>query len=165
MKPNLKAVFTAFIVFAFQRSVFAQVNNAEEGTISIPTTIARETDIYFENNGDKQMASITVSPIETIISKTGEVLVRHKARSGAGSYRLTGQIGYLYAITLPTSLTVNTGEQYITIEQFTSYPSANGILDAHGTQQIKIGATYNVNAQQPDNLTSSGTAQVTINYN
>ncbi len=162
MKPNLKAVFTAFIVFAFQRSVFAQVNNAEEGTISIPTTIARETDIYFENNGTHPPGSITISPIETIISRSGDVSVRIKT---AGSYLLTGQVGYLYAITLPTSFIVNNGGKYIIAEKFTSHPSANGILDTRGTQQLKIGATLHVSDNQSVGEHKADIAQITINYN
>ncbi|MCD6013849.1 MAG: hypothetical protein K0Q79_3711 [Flavipsychrobacter sp.] len=162
MSLNLKAVFTAFIVFAFQRSVFAQ---ASVESIVIPTTIAKETDIYFENGMQPPAGSITISPIETTISKTGDVSVKSRTATSPGSYMLTGQIGYLYAITLPVSYTVSNGGKYITAEKFTSYPATNGILDTRGMQMLKIGATFHVSDKQSTNNRNANTAQVTINYN
>lgn len=87
MKRNLRTVFTAFIVFVTTRHALAQ-------SIVIPTTFVKQTDLHLDNKGvASRPATIIISPSETTyVSNT---------RTGAASFTLTGQVNYLYAITLP----------------------------------------------------------------
>jgi len=151
MKRNLRTVFTAFIVFATTRNALAQ-------SIVIPTTFVKQTDLHLNNKGTAASpATVIISPSETAYAGNTKV--------GAASFTLTGQVNYLYAITLPASCVIDrTG--YVTADHFTSYPTSTGILNANGIQLLSVGATLRIGPKQPANsFTCSGTALITINYN
>jgi hypothetical protein len=84
----------------------------------------------------------------------------------AASFTVNGQGVYTYAITLPeSSLTLTSGANTMTASAFTSTPDAIGTLTA-GTQTLKVGATLNVAAAQPEGVYVSETPfDVTVNYN
>lgn len=151
MKRNLKAIFTAFIVFVTTRNALAQ-------SIVIPTTFLKQTDLHLDN---KSLAAsqgiIIISPSETAYSGN--------TKKGAANFTLTGQVNYLYTITLLASCVIDrTG--YVTAERFTSYPTSTGILNANGMQLLSVGATFRIGSKQSTGSYScSGTALVTINYN
>ncbi len=151
MKRNLRTVFTAFIVFATTRNALAQ-------SIVIPTTFVKQTDLHLDNKGVASTpATIIISPSETTYVSN--------AKAGAASFTLTGQVNYLYAITLPASCVIDrTG--FVTADHFTSYPTSTGILNANGIQLLSVGATLRIGPKpSAGSYSCSGSALVTINYN
>lgn len=150
MKRNFKAVFTAFMLFIIHRT------NAQ--SFDIPTTFVKQTDLHLDNKAPAaHQSSITVPPVDPGHSNS--------TGTGAASFTLTGQINYLYTITLPASCVIDrTG--YVTAERFTSYPTSTGILNANGMQLLSVGATFRIGSKPfAGSYSCSGSALVTINYN
>lgn len=85
----------------------------------------------------------------------------------SAQFTVSGEPGYSYAITLPASvvLTDAVSSATMTVNAFTSTPSATGTLTA-GTETLLVGATLNVGASQAAGLyTNAAGFEVTVNYN
>ena len=67
---------------------------------------------------------------------------------------------------MPASVTISSGANNMTVNAFTSTPSATGTLSALGAQTVTVGATLNVGASQASGVYTSATSfDVTVNYN
>ena len=83
----------------------------------------------------------------------------------ASAWSVTGIPGAPFAITLPTSVTINNGVENMTVTNFgRSGGLAQQYLDAAGNASFNVGARLNVGANQPAGI-YSGTFNVTVNYN
>ena len=82
--------------------------------------------------------------------------------SGAG-FNVTGASGQAYFITLPSSATLTSGGDTMTIDTFNHDAGASPSL-VGGSDTFNVGATLNVGATQAAG-TYSGTFAVTVNYN
>lgn len=82
----------------------------------------------------------------------------------ASSWVVTGIPGAPYAVTLPTSVTINNGTENMTINNFARSGSSQLALDAGGNGNFTVGARLNVGANQPAGI-YTGTFNVTVNYN
>ena len=86
----------------------------------------------------------------------------------SGSFSVTGQGNYTYAITLPSSPVIidnsgSGGTGTMTIDTFTSNPSGTGTL-SNGSQTLKVGATLSVDMnQEAGDYTGSYTVEVAYN--
>lgn len=83
-------------------------------------------------------------------------------------FAITGEPGYVYTITLPSSAVTLSGTgstpPTMTVDTFTSNPTSTGTLDATlGTSTLNVGATLHVGANQTPGL-YSGTFSVTVAY-
>ena len=171
MKINFKAIITAFIILGCNRTIFAQALNADPDRqeIATPITVARETDIYLQRSVSGTLPeSVTILPSgNPVIASASTKLFPIKTTASPASYALTGKPDYLYAITLPTNCIINnTGLHNIIAEKFTSYPTAEGILNDGGMQLLTIGATIIFHSKPGmPSCTSTAAAQVTVNYN
>ena len=85
----------------------------------------------------------------------------------AASFTVSGQAGYTYAITLPSSCTITDGSSNnMTVNGFTSTPATTGTLSSGGTDVLNVGATLNVSAAQVAGTYTNATGvPVTVNYN
>jgi hypothetical protein len=88
----------------------------------------------------------------------------------AASFTVTGVAAATYTITLPAgATTVSDGTNTMTIDTWTSNPAGTGTLTG-GTSTLLVGATLNVDADQPggvyntSNAGGSGEFTVTVNY-
>ncbi len=82
----------------------------------------------------------------------------------AAQFTVTGEEGYTYAITLPDEVTLTSeGEGTMIVTNFTSTPSEEGLL-TEGTQDLLVGATLTVEADQPSGE-YVGEFEVTVAYN
>ena len=81
----------------------------------------------------------------------------------AASFDVTGASGANYSITLPSSATLSSGGNTMTIDTFTDDAGATPTLSG-GSDTFNVGATLNVGATQAAG-TYSGTFSVTVNYN
>ena len=81
----------------------------------------------------------------------------------AASFDVTGEGANTYSITLPSSATLTSGANTMTVDTFTDDAGATPTL-AGGSDTFNVGATLNVGAAQASG-TYSGTFSVTVNYN
>lgn len=87
---------------------------------------------------------------------------------GAASFAVTGDSTLTYAITLPSTSTISTGDgigatKNMTVSSFVSNPSGTGTLTA-GAQTLLVGATITTVASQLAGA-YTGTFTVTVAYN
>ncbi|MFQ5618409.1 MAG: DUF4402 domain-containing protein [Rhodospirillales bacterium] len=81
----------------------------------------------------------------------------------AASFDVTGEPGAAYAITLPSSATLTSGGNTMTVDTYTHDAGAAPTLPG-GSDTFNVGATLNVGGAQAPG-TYSGTFDVTVNYN
>lgn len=109
--------------------------------------------------------SVVISPVGGRSASGGVVLI--SASDGApGQFTISGDPDFTYSISLPSDGTVELTDgagHRMTVNGFTSSPSLSGQLNFAGTQELAIGATLNVGANQPAGNYSGGFL-VTVNY-
>ncbi len=86
------------------------------------------------------------------------------AQHGAASFNVVGTGTLTYAITLPGSITLSSGGNPMTVDEFISTPPDAGQLAANGKQSVVVGATLHVLANQPVGI-YTGTFDVSVAYN
>ena len=108
--------------------------------------------------------SVTIDPSlssSRTKSGTGGMLV---GNGTSAIVSITGQANYPVNIVLPTSVTVTSNSNQMTLNNFLSSASGNSLtLDGTGTANFQIGATINLTQNQPVGL-YEGTFQVIVNY-
>ncbi len=82
----------------------------------------------------------------------------------AASFDVTGDGNANYSTTLPSSTTLTSGGNTMTVDTFTDDAGVNPKLPAGGSETFNVGATLHVGATQASG-TYSGTFSVTVNYN
>ncbi len=81
----------------------------------------------------------------------------------AASFDVTGRVGQAYSITLPSSATLTSGANTMTVDTYTDDTGGSPQLDGTGSDTFNVGATLHVGATQASG-TYSGTFSVTVNY-
>ena len=160
------------LVLGCTSSSFAQASaTATASAILItPITIVKNVDMNFGNVAVSASIAGTaiLSPAGTR-STGGAGGVTLPATTGtvaAASFTVSGQGSYTYAITLPISATITSGINNMTVNTFTSSPSATGLLSSGGSQTLTVGATLNVaSGQVAGTYTNATGVPVTVNYN
>jgi hypothetical protein len=89
--------------------------------------------------------SVSTASVRT---STGGVTLAGLTPATASSFAVTGDAGDTYAITLPTSTTIASGANSMTVDTFTSAPDTTGTLSGGGTDTVLVGATLHVGANQ-----------------
>jgi hypothetical protein len=149
-------------------SVLAQASATAtaSATIVTPISISKNTDMNFGNIAtDGSVGTVVLSPSNGRTSTGGVTLPATTGTVTAASFTVSGSGSYTYAITLPSSVTITSGSDQMTVDTFTSTPSTTGTLSS-GEQIITIGATLNLVASQAEGTYTSGTPfAVTVNYN
>lgn len=169
---NLKKLFTlAIAVTGFSAAAIAQNNVATataSATIITPITIARLTDMNFGNVVSNTTGGTVVLSPAGARTQTGIQLPATTGTVAAASFKVDGQAGYAYSVTLPTAayeIKTGSGEEteVMTLTDFIS--DSTGIITG-GTQTLNIGATLNVVANQSAGIYTGATPiSVTVNYN
>ncbi|ASO07427.1 DUF4402 domain-containing protein [Arenibacter algicola] len=139
-------------------------------TVVAPIAISKTTDMNFGNVAVSSLNSGTVvlAPAGTRTTTGDATTPATSGTVSAASFSITGESGYTYAITLPSSaitLEANAGANSMTIGSFTSDPDATGTLTG-GAETVNVGATLNLSAGQAAGVYNSTSAlTVTVNYN
>lgn len=146
----------SFIFFvSFNEAVSSQV-------IGITKTI----DMSFGNIAVITSGTVVLTPNGSRAGTGGITLPVITGSVMAASFDVNGGANLTYAITLPLSCNISSGSNNMTIDTFTSSPSATGTLSGTGTQQLNIGATLNIpGAQAPGTYISGSPFTITVNYN
>ncbi len=173
MKNIVKIFATAAIIIAGTDASFAQATAtaSASATIITPISITKTVDMRFGNVAvSATIAGTTVlapAGTRTTGGAGGVTLPATTGTVSAASFTVSGQGSYTYAITLPTTATITDASSHtMTVNAFTSSPSATGLLSAGGTQTLTVGATLNVAAAQAAGTYTNATGvPVTVNYN
>ena len=170
MKKGTKLILAALVMMVSASGAYAQATATATATATIvtPISIIKTVDMNFGNVAVQTATAGTavLTPAGSRTSTGGVTLPATAGTVTAASFTVNGQGAYTYAITLPsTALTITSGVNTMTVNAFTSTPSATGALTA-GTQTLTVGATLNVAAAQAPGVYVSGTPfSVTVNYN
>jgi hypothetical protein len=172
MKNISKVIATAVIAISFSNGSFAQATAtaAASATIITPISIVKNIDLNFGNVAVSASLAGTVvlapAGTRTTGGAGGVTLPVENGTVAAANFTVSGQATYTYAITLPSSATISSGSNTMTVNGFTSTPSTTGTLSSGGTQTLLVGATLNVTAAQAaGTYTNSTGVPVTVNYN
>ncbi len=173
MKNITTAIIIAVTTLGSASFSFAQssATAAAGANIITPIAITKVTDMNFGNvavsasNGGTVILS--TSSNRTTGGAGGTTLPATSGTVGAAEFSISGQPGYTFVITLPSSCTITDGSGHtMTVNSFTSNPSSTGTLSSGGTQNLKVSATMLVAAAQPSGTyTNSSGVPVTVNYN
>jgi hypothetical protein len=137
------------------------------GTVDVTITIAAP--ISISSSGDMDFGTmvttgtagtVTVTPAGARSSVDVDLLGGSPA---AASFDVTGEGNANYSTTLPSSTTLTSGGNTMTVDTFTDDAGANPRLTG-GSDTFNVGATLHVGATQASG-TYSGTFSVTANYN
>ena len=173
MKNLTKVLAIASILIAGSTASFAQATAtaSASATIVTPIAISKTVDMNFGNVAVSATiagtAVLAPAGTRTTGGAGGVTLPVTAGTVAAASFNVTGQASYTYAITLPTTCTLSDGASHtMTVNAFTSSPSATGALSTGGTQTLNVGATLNVAAAQAaGSYTNATGVPVTVNYN
>lgn len=171
MQKTARIFTIAVALVGFVSSSFAQesATATASATIVTPISITRNVDLKFGNVAVQSATGGTVV-LDTAGVRTPTDGVTLPAITGivsAASFTIGGTANYAYGVTLPSSVTLNSGGNTMTADVFTSNPSGlGGVLSAGGSQTLKVGATLNVAAAQAAGSYLSTTPfTVTVVYN
>ncbi len=165
-----KLTFAALglLAFAFNSNAQSTATATATATVITPISISKTTDMSFGNLAVQSGTGGTVvlAPVGTRTITDGVTLPSTTGPVSAATFTVTGSGTSTYAITLPSlvTLTLSGGVATMAASSFTSNPSATGALSS-GTQDIAVGATLTVAAGQLAGVYTSGSFDVTVNYN
>jgi|WetSurMetagenome_2_1015567.scaffolds.fasta_scaffold09550_4 hypothetical protein len=170
MKAIKSFAVIGLMMFAFSASALAQISATATASATIvgPIGITNGGNMSFGNVAVNNVAGTVLLPSVGARSVTGGCTLPAVTGSPAAAiFNVTGAANYTYAITLPsTPTTISSGANNMTVDAFTSTPTNTGTLDGTGAQQITVGATLHVSANQAAGTYTSATPfSVTVNYN
>ena len=172
MKNLTKVLAIASILIAGSTASFAQATAtaSASATIVTPISISKTTDMSFGNVAVSASiagtAILTPSGSRSTGGAGGVTLPVTTGTVAAAAFTVSGQGSYTYSITLPSSCTLSSGSNTMTVNAFTSLPATTGALSAGGTQTLTVGATLNVSAAQAaGSYTNAAGVPVIVNYN
>ena len=171
MKNIQKHLLLTFTLLCIYSTSFGQASATATATATIitPISITKTADMNFGNVAVTAASGTVVMTPAAVRSLTGGVTL--PATTGAvtaASFTVSGEASYTYAITLPTTHTITSGVNNMTVNTFTSTPSSTGTLSSAtpGVQTLNVGATLVVGGSQASGVYQSATPfTVTVNYN
>jgi len=166
---NLIPVFASILmVVTFASTVKAQVTGTATGTATVitPISISKTVDMNFGSIASSSSLGTVVLATDNTRSKTGGVTLPAVAGTvTSAQFTVNGLGTSSFSITLPTTYTITSGVNTMSIDAFTSTPSGSGSL-VGGTQTVKVGATLHVAASQLAGAYTNATGfPVVVNYN
>ena len=176
MKNLTKILTMAGIVacsaFATKASAqqIATDNGDAHATVVTPISIAKAADMEFGNLAVDASGGTVVLPATGSRTTTGGVTLPSTTGTvNAASFTVSGQANYVYAITLPSSITITDGASHnMTINSVVSSPTvaSGGTLSAGGTETLYVGGTLNVTGSQtPGTYNTTTPFDVSVVYN
>ncbi|MFZ3042283.1 MAG: DUF4402 domain-containing protein [Thiobacillus sp.] len=132
-------------------------------TVITPIAIANTADLAFGKFAASTGGTVVMSPAGTRTA-TGAVVLSTVTPGAAASFDVTGDNNATYAITLPATASIASGANTMTVDTFTSTPSATGTLSATGAETVTVGGTLTVASAQVAGA-YTGTFDVTVEYN
>jgi hypothetical protein len=166
MKKLFKFIGLSVVTICFSATVFGQGVSATANASAViitPIAITKTTDMSFGNLAVGASGGSIILSTASGRTATGDVSYQAAPAATAAAFDVTGSAGLSYAITLPTTATITSGANSMTINTFVSNPTSPSTLVA-GSNTLLVGATLVVGASQPTG-TYTGTFDVTVGYN
>lgn len=163
---TLKLVAACVIAFMGVGVGLARASGTAGGQTDVVVAIANEAlqDLNFGNiiaGGTDGTVKISTASVRTF---TGGASAGPANGEACAIFRVTGHPGDSYSISLPSSVTIEHNAETMLVNTFVSTPGGVGILSGAGEQQVNVGATLHVSAnQQPGSYSHS--FDVTVAYN
>lgn len=171
-----KLFLFSLVLLGFSAGAFAQ----QTATASSIATATIVTPISIAHDGaDMNFGNVSVSPVTggTVILATdgnrtstgGVTLPAITGVVSAAVFTISGEIGYAYTISLPTTdyiITDPVSLDIMEVNNFISLPAEGTQTLTAATQSLSVGATLNVGAGETSGVYTNATGfDVTINYN
>lgn len=155
----VKQLRVARVICAFGAAIMATA------AYGVEITIVNTQGLAFGSFAAGSGGTVMVSPAGTCTAGGDVVLLSLEACTTA-EFTVSGDPNATYTIDLPadgtSSLSGPGTDMAVTL--FTSNPATIGMIGAGGTQVLSVGATLNVNSNQPAGA-YSGSFSVIVNYN
>ena len=166
MKKLITIFAGALTVIGFS-TTFAQSTASADASARIvsPLQITKTADLKFGNIAAGPSAGTVDMAISDVRTATGGVtLIAAGNVSNAAAFDIIGYPDASFTISLPSSILIASGANDMQVDNFVSSLGATSALDAQGEAALKVGATLNVDANQPVGL-YTGAFDVTVAYN
>lgn len=163
---NLSKVLAGALLFVGS-TTFAQSTASADASARIvePLQLTKTADLKFGNIAAGPSAGQVDMSISDVRTATGGVtLIAAGNVSNAAAFDIIGYADASFTISLPTSILIASGANDMLVDNFVSSLGATSTLDAAGAAALKVGATLNVDANQPVGL-YTGSFDVTVAYN
>ncbi|UCB55240.1 MAG: DUF4402 domain-containing protein [Thiotrichales bacterium] len=160
------AMMISVALFCHHRFVQAATatTTVEANIVSTISIVAQNGIVFGDIAASSIPGTVTVSTDGSRTS-TGGASINSNTSGTPANFEVAGDPNALYMVTLPTSIVITSSAgDTITVNNFTSSPSANGQLDSSGRQRLIVGATMNVGSFQPFGA-YQGTMATTVEYN
>lgn len=155
-------IMTAASVFMLSSQAFAaDATGTASATIVAPIAISQSTAMNFGNIAPTATAGTVV--LATNGGTTASNVDILAGSASAAAFAVTGTGSAAYSITLPTSVTLSSGTDTMTVDAFSHDAGATPALST-GADSFNVGATLNVGASQPGG-TYAGSYTVSVSYN
>jgi len=169
MKHFGKFLTIAVVMLAFSASAFAQLQTATataSAVIIAPLSITKTVDLHFGTVWRGTTAGTVVLTPAGVRSATGGVTLSTLTPvASVASFTIEGETTRAITITLPSAdVIISDGTNNMEVNTFVSTPAAGAYTLAGATTTLTVGATLNVDANQPSG-TYSGSFDVSVNYN
>ena len=140
----------------------ASDDGAASAVVAAPITITAGTDMNFGNIGVSTTGGTAVLSTAGAVTVTGDVTALSGVTTTAGVFALTGFSNSAYSLTIPSTVTLNSGVNSMVVSSLTNDAGGSPALTS-GTGSINVGGTLTVAASQAAG-NYSGTYTVTVNY-
>ncbi len=143
----------------------ASTTSTAAAVVATAIGIAKTVDMDFGTVAEDGSGGTVVLATDGSRTTTGGASVLSGSPGAAASFNVTGEGANTYSITLPGSVTLNSGGNSMTAGTFVSLPATTGTLTA-GAQTLLVGATLTLGSSQATGTYLSITpCTVTVNYN
>ena len=171
----MKMLLKVLILFMFLSSstviaqtAFSSATANVEVTIITPLTITKLVDMNFGNIISGVSPGTVVLDVLDNRNPTGGVTLPTTIPGTITSARflITGMANATFNIQIPTQFTISDGVNIMNVNNFVISSSTVETLDNTGQREISVGATLEVNGNQPHGLYSNTTdIEITVAYN
>ena len=164
--PGAACLLAALSLLPVASSLDAASERAEVSVKVVPTLrLVNQTALFFgEVAATNSPGTVVLNPDGTRLT-TGGAFINSTVTASTAVFDVSGFPNAVYAITLPVSVELNGASgNTMVVDDFASEPSNTGLTDPGGEQNLFVGGTLNVNANQAVG-TYVGEMTVTVVYN
>jgi hypothetical protein len=169
MKHHIIKLLSLALLVLIMHDLSAQVNATATASATILTgiSITKIQDMNFGRLNPGSGGGTASISTAGVVTPTGDVTKLAGVTPTAASFTVSGETGYTFSITLPSSdYTITDGSSHnMTVNTFISDPATTGTIAGGGTT-LSVGAKLTVSAGQVSGTYTNGTGfTVTVNYN
>ena len=163
LPKSFKLILTVLSLISFQ-GCFSQEFRVST-TIVSPLQITKTADLSFGKLvAGSQNGSVSIGVNNVRTARGGVQLISSAENSNSAGFDIVGYPNATFTISMPSQVVISQGIHNMKVENFVSSIGNTSTLDTRGIAALKVGATLNVNANQPIGI-YTGAFDVTVAYN